>query len=83
MDKQTYFYSSVTSPYITHAAFIVKSEAGVSLAIVEVRNKSGHFNSYVETKDFGGTISQDYLPIGYNFSNVKPIIVLSSTYLLK
>lgn len=82
MDQQTYFYSSVTSPYITHAAFIIKHNTGVSLAIVETRNKNGNFNNLVKTKDFGGTISQDYLPIGYNFLGAKPLIILPSINLL-
>lgn len=47
MDKQTYFYSSVTSPYITHAAFIVEGNTGANLAIVEIRNKSGNFSNSV------------------------------------
>jgi len=77
MNELTYFYSPSSSPYITHAAFIVKHEKSFMLAIVEVRNEDGSWKN-IKVKDFGGTISQDYLPVGFNFAGAKPIAVVES-----
>ena len=45
------------------------------LVLVAVREK-GSLCRNISVFDFGGTISNDYLPIGYNFNRVKPIAVL-------
>ena len=42
MNKDTYFYSLVTSPYITHAAFLSKNHNGQkALTVVEIRDAKG------------------------------------------
>ena len=77
MDKGTYFYSLVTSPYITHAAFFAKNHNSQKvLVIVQIRDKKGEFVSGVSYCDLGGLISKDYLPIAYNFSNTKALFVI-------
>ena len=41
MDKDAYFYSLVTSPYITHSAFLTKRKDNTVLAIVTLRDNNG------------------------------------------
>jgi hypothetical protein len=81
MQKDTFFYSGPSSPYITHAIFWISHNETSKLAIVEVRNKEGNFGAGVKVKDFGGTISHDYLSVGYNFNGVKPIALISGIHL--
>ena len=81
MNEKVYFYSLVTSPYITHAAFISKHKNGHALTVFTVRDDSGAFVEGIKIHDFGATISSDYLPIGYNFSGVKPSLVVPCIYL--
>lgn len=77
MDHNTFFYSLVTSPNIAQAAFIAKlTRGGVALTIVNLRNAGGEFAHGVKTCDFGATISNDYLPIGYNFDGVTPLLII-------
>jgi hypothetical protein len=38
MDDGFYFYSLVTSPYLTHAAFVVQTKQGPALAVAGIRN---------------------------------------------
>ena len=81
MNKDTYFYSLVTSPYITHAAFLSKNTDDKKvLTIVEIRDKSGEFSTNIKYRDFGGLISKDYLPIAYNFSNSKPLFIIPCNF---
>ena len=72
MDKHTYFHSAVTSPYITHAAFLCNIRDGKSLAIVRVREDNGEFVKDIKVRDLGELISKDYLVVGYNFNGIKP-----------
>jgi hypothetical protein len=75
MNSETYFYSSVTSPYISHCAFVVAHKTGPKLVVVQLR-KEGVFCDGIQSKDLGATVSNDYLPIGYNFLGVKPLITI-------
>jgi len=77
MEEGVFFYSLITSPYLTHAAFIVQTKEGKALAIVTIRNQEGEFVSGVRVRDLGGVISKDYIPVGYNFGGVKPIFLYS------
>ena len=74
MDENTFFYSASSSPYISHAAFLAKHNNQLVLTVVAVRNKEGDIASAIEVRDFGGTVSNDYLLIGYRFSGVKPLL---------
>ena len=81
MDKDTYYYSLVTSPYITHAAFFAQNRNSQKvLVIVEIRDKKGEFVSGINYCDLGGLISKDYLPIAYNFSNTKALFVIPGNF---
>ena len=73
MDKETYFYSAITSPYATHCAFLALSKTGLKLAVVQLRDNLGQFITGITLRDMGAMISDDYLPIGYNFSGLKPL----------
>lgn len=80
MDINSYFYSLVTSPYITHAAFLAKVKGKSVLIVVNLRDNNGEFSKGVKVFDFGATISSDYLPIGYNFSNLKPLVIVECIF---
>jgi hypothetical protein len=81
MDPQTYFYSGVTSPYITHCAFLAHDKTGLKLAVVQVRDNEGSFTPGITLRDMGATVSDDYLPIGYNFAGVKPLLAIERKHL--
>ncbi len=75
MGKEVFYYSSHSSPYLTHALLIAQKGEKQVLALVEVRAKD-EFCPNVSVFDFGGTISNDYLAIGYNFNQIKPLAVV-------
>lgn len=81
MPENTYFYSGVTSPYLTHCAFIAHHESGPRLVVVNLRDSEGAFTACVKVRDLGATTSNDYLSIGYNFSGVKPSAIIERTNL--
>lgn len=81
MPEDTYFYSGVTSPYISHCAFIAHHESGPKLVVVGLRDSEGAFSAGVKVRDLGATTSNDYLSIGYNFSGAKPAAVIERTNL--
>ena len=72
------FYSAVSSPYLTHAAFISEAKTGKCLTIVRIRDEKGEFSEKVQVKDLGDLISKDYLPVGYNFAGIKPLFIIHS-----
>lgn len=76
MSNETFFFSGVTSPYITHCAFIAHHKSGLRLVVVAIRDKDGSLVEGVKAKDLGAMASTDYIPIGYNLSGVKPLIAL-------
>lgn len=76
MEAGTFFYSGVTSPYISHCAFLAHQAGGLALVIVQVRTVQGQLAAGVKGRDMGATVSDDYLSIGYNFNGVKPLVVL-------
>lgn len=81
MDPKTFFYSPVTSPYITQCAFLSRLPGGgLALTIVGIRDEEGKFRAGVKTRDFGATISSDYLPVGYNFEGVKPSFIIPGKF---
>ena len=41
MSEEIYFYSGVTSPYITHAMFVCKASEGLALVLVRIRDEKG------------------------------------------
>lgn len=80
MNAETYFYSGATSPYITHCAFLAQDGKGLKLALVQLRDNEGSFVSTIKLRDMGATVSDDYLPIGYNFSGVKPLLIIERKF---
>jgi hypothetical protein len=80
MDAQTYFYSGATSPYATHCAFLAQDKAGLKLAVVQLRDSEGSFAPGIVLRDMGAMISDDYLPIGYNFAGVRPLFTIERIY---
>ncbi len=76
MSSKTFFFSGVTSPYITHCALVAHTKSGLRFVVVALRAKDGSLIKGVTAKDLGATASNDYIPIGYNLSGVKPLIAI-------
>lgn len=73
MPDPIYFYSKVTSLHIDYAVFIAERQGKQYLCLVEVRKADKSFASGVKARDFGATVSMDYLLVGYNFNNAVPL----------
>lgn len=73
MPEPIHFYSKVTTLHIDYATFIAERQGKTYLCLVEVRNADKSFSNGVRVKDFGATVSLDYLLVGYNFNNAVPL----------